>query len=49
MELQLGIGTLIAKLPGLRPALPIGKLNFHGRLAIYGLESLPVTWCPAKM
>ena len=44
MELQLGIGTLIQKLPNLRPTLPIEKLNFHGRMAIYGLESLPVTW-----
>jgi hypothetical protein len=44
MELQLGIGTLIQKLPAVRPTLPVGKLNFHGRMAIYGLESLPVAW-----
>lgn len=44
MELQLGIGTLVERLPAVRPALPIGELNFHGRMAIYGLESLPVTW-----
>lgn len=44
MELQIGIGTLIQKLPTVRPTLPIDKLNFHGRMAIYGLESLPVAW-----
>jgi cytochrome P450 len=44
MELQLGIGTLIERLPELRPTLPLNELSFHGRLAIYGLESLPVTW-----
>ena len=44
MELQLSIGTLIQKLPAVRPTLPVGKLNFHGRMAIYGLESLPVAW-----
>ena len=31
-------------LPAVRPTLPVGKLNFHGRMAIYGLESLPVAW-----
>jgi cytochrome P450 len=44
MELQLGIGTLIARLPELRPALPLDQLSFQGRLAIYGVESLPVNW-----
>ena len=44
MELQAGIQTLIQRLPGLMPKLPIEDLTFHGRLAIYGLESLPVRW-----
>ena len=44
MELQLGIGTLVRKLPTVRPTLPVEQLNFHGRMAIYGLESLPVAW-----
>jgi cytochrome P450 len=44
MELQLGIGSLIERLPELRPKLPLNELSFHGRLAIYGVESLPVTW-----
>jgi cytochrome P450 len=42
MELQLGIGRLIERLPTLRPLLPMDQLKFHSRLAIYGLESLPV-------
>jgi cytochrome P450 len=44
MELQIGIETLFKRLPDLRPILPLNELSFHGRLAIYGLESLPVTW-----
>ncbi|WP_375459692.1 cytochrome P450 [uncultured Enterovirga sp.] len=44
MELQIGIGTLVARLPDLRPKLPLGRLEFHGQLAIYGLNSLPVVW-----
>jgi cytochrome P450 len=42
MELQIGIGTLIKRLPNLQPLLPLDQLKFHSRLAIYGLESLPV-------
>jgi cytochrome P450 len=42
MELQIGIGTLIKRLPDLQPLLPRDQLKFHSRLAIYGLESLPV-------
>jgi cytochrome P450 len=44
MELQLGIATLVAKLPGLQPAEPLENLRFNHGMAIYGLESLPVTW-----
>ena len=44
LELQLGIGTLIRRLPGLTPAEPLENLRFHHKMAIYGLESLPVTW-----
>jgi cytochrome P450 len=42
MELQIGIGRLIERLPMLRPMLPLEQLKFHSRLAIYGLESLPI-------
>jgi cytochrome P450 len=42
MELQIGIGRLIERIPTLRPLLPLDQLKFHSRLAIYGLESLPV-------
>ncbi len=44
MELQLGIATLVAKLPGLQPAEPLSNLRFNHGMAIYGLESLPVAW-----
>ncbi len=44
MELQRGIGTLIQRLPDLMPAEPLENLRFHHKMAIYGLESLPVTW-----
>ena len=42
MELQIGVGRLVERLPTLRPLLPLDQLKFHSRLAIYGLETLPV-------
>ena len=44
MELQLGIGTLVRRIPDLRPVLPIEELRFNSTLAIYGLESLPAAF-----
>ncbi len=44
MELQIAIGSLIQRIPTLRPTQALEALHFHHRLAIYGLESLPVTW-----
>ncbi len=44
MELQEAIGTLVRRLPGLKPLRPVEELNFHHKLAIYGLESLPAGW-----
>ncbi|TFZ02808.1 cytochrome P450 [Ramlibacter henchirensis] len=44
MELQIAIITLVQRLPGLRPLVPLEQLPFHTGLAIYGLESLPVAW-----
>ncbi|HYF58781.1 MAG TPA: cytochrome P450 [Burkholderiaceae bacterium] len=44
LELQLGIGTLVRRLPGLRPVLPTAELPFQSTQAIYGLEALPVRW-----
>jgi cytochrome P450 len=44
LELQLGIATLVGKLPGLQPAEALENLRFNHGMAIYGLESLPVTW-----
>ncbi len=44
LELQLGIGTLVRRLPGLHATEPAEALNFHHKMAIYGLEALPVAW-----
>ena len=44
MELQEAIGTLVLRLPGLKALRPMEELNFHHKLAIYGLESLPAGW-----
>jgi cytochrome P450 len=44
MELETAIGTLIRRIPSLRAALPMEELRFHDKMAIYGLESLPVAW-----
>lgn len=44
LELQLGIGTLVRRLPGMKPALPMSALSFQASQTIYGLEALPVRW-----
>jgi cytochrome P450 len=44
LELQIGIMTLLERFPNLRPAVPLEALTFHTGLAIYGVETLPVTW-----
>jgi cytochrome P450 len=43
-ELRIGLRSLIEAFPGLRPVLPLEELNFEHHLAIYGLESLPVSF-----
>lgn len=44
LELHLGIGTLVRRLPGMRPVLPMSELPFQSTQAIYGLDALPVRW-----
>jgi cytochrome P450 len=44
LELHLGIGTLVRRLPGMRPVLPMSDLPFQSTQAIYGLDALPVRW-----
>ncbi|NLU69147.1 cytochrome P450 [Streptomyces sp. HNM0574] len=43
-ELQVVIGTLLRRLPGLRPAVPLEEVPFRTDMAIYGCHELPVTW-----
>ncbi|MFB6894058.1 cytochrome P450 [Kitasatospora sp. NPDC056327] len=43
-ELQIALGTLFRRLPGLRLAVPEEELSFRTEALIYGLGSLPVTW-----
>ncbi|MFE6870409.1 cytochrome P450 [Kitasatospora sp. NPDC057692] len=43
-ELQIALGTLFRRLPGLRPAAPEQELEFRTEALVYGLRSLPVAW-----
>ena len=43
-ELQVVIGTLLHRFPGMRPAAPLDEVPFRTDMAIYGCHSLPVTW-----
>lgn len=44
VELQVVLGTLYRRLPGLRLAVPFEQLEFKHDMTIYGLHELPVTW-----
>ncbi|AHH94848.1 cytochrome P450 [Kutzneria albida] len=44
LELEIVLNTLIARLPGLRFAVPPEELSFKYDGVIYGMHSLPVTW-----
>ncbi|MGW7519105.1 cytochrome P450 [Streptomyces sp. NPDC054796] len=43
-ELQVVIGTLLRRFPGMRPAGPVDEVPFRTDMAIYGCHELPVTW-----
>ena len=43
-ELQIALGTLARRLPGLRLAVPPEELKFQYQQEIYGIEELPVAW-----
>ncbi|MGW8379189.1 cytochrome P450 [Streptomyces sp. ODS28] len=43
-ELQVVIGTLLRRFPGMRPAAPLDEVPFRTDMAIYGCHALPVTW-----
>jgi cytochrome P450 len=44
VELQVALGTLFRRFPGLRLARPVADLPFRGDAFVYGLRELPVTW-----
>jgi len=44
LELDVAIGTLIRRLPGLRSAVALEDLEFKHDAATFGIETLPVTW-----
>jgi pentalenic acid synthase len=43
-ELEIAYGTLLARLPALRLAVPFGELPFATDSGLYGLHALPVAW-----
>lgn len=44
VELSTAFTTLFSRLPGLRPAVPLGELRTRGGELVGGLAELPVTW-----
>jgi cytochrome P450 len=44
VELQVALGALFRRFPGLRLARPVADLPFRGDAFVYGLRELPVTW-----
>ncbi|WP_326643327.1 cytochrome P450 [Nonomuraea fuscirosea] len=44
IELRIGLGELISRLPGLRLAVPAGQVPVRDEMLIFGVRSLPVTW-----
>ncbi|MEV0385782.1 cytochrome P450 [Nonomuraea sp. NPDC050643] len=44
IELRIGLGELIFRLPGLRLAVPAEQVPVRDEMLIFGVRSLPVTW-----
>jgi cytochrome P450 len=44
VELQVAIGTLVRRIPGLRLATPADKLPYRENSLVYSPRELPVTW-----
>jgi cytochrome P450 len=44
VELEVALGTLLHRPPGLRPAVAIDRLRFRDDMLVYGVHELPVTW-----
>ncbi|WP_066373866.1 cytochrome P450 [Herbidospora mongoliensis] len=44
VEMKVGLGELIARLPNLRLAVPADQVPLRDEMLIFGVHSLPVTW-----
>ncbi|UBU09210.1 cytochrome P450 [Nonomuraea gerenzanensis] len=44
IELRIGLGELLSRLPGLRLAVPAGQVPLRDEMLVFGVRSLPVTW-----
>ncbi|OLF19164.1 cytochrome P450 [Actinophytocola xanthii] len=44
IELRIGLGELLARLPNLRLAVPAEQVPLRNEMLIFGVHSLPVTW-----
>jgi cytochrome P450 len=44
MELQVALGTIVSRLPGVRIAVAEDSLTWHSQTIMRGLVALPITW-----
>jgi cytochrome P450 len=44
IELRIGLGELLSRLPGLRLAVPAEQVPVRDEMLVFGVRSLPVTW-----
>lgn len=44
LELQVVFDTLLRRIPGIRPAVPVEELPFKEDSLVYGIHEFPVTW-----
>ena len=44
MELQVALGTILGRLPGLRLAADFEEIPFRDEMLVYGVHELPIAW-----
>jgi cytochrome P450 len=44
MELQVALGTILTRLPGLHIAVPEDQLTWHTQTMMRGLAAFPIAW-----
>ena len=44
LELQIAVGTVLRRMPGIRFAVPVEEVRFKRGRLVRGLQSLPVSW-----